>query len=102
MFAVMLALLLQSTSIKGSLEIPRGMSPPASARVVLLPLQYAKIFNAETQIRLDNFWESFKESGLAKTDREQFIQFMPIAYGSSLENTGRADEARQQDQSRET
>jgi hypothetical protein len=87
MFAVMLALLLQSTSIKGSLEIPRGMSPPASARVVLLPLQYAKIFNAETQIRLDNFWESFKESGLAKTDREQFIQFMPIAYGSSLENT---------------
>jgi hypothetical protein len=86
MLAVMLALLLQSTSIKGSLEIPRGMMPPASARVVLLPLEYAKIFNAETQIRLDNFWERFKESGLAKTDREQFIQFMPIAYGSALEN----------------
>ena len=86
MFAVMLALILQSTSIKGSLEIPRGMTPPSSARVVLLPLQYAKIFNAETQIRIDNYWEVFKASGLAKTNREQFIQYMPIAYGSALEN----------------
>jgi hypothetical protein len=86
MLAVMLALVLQSTSIKGSLDIPRGMPPPTAARVVLLPLEYAKAFNAETQIRLDNYWEVFKESGLAKTDREQFIQFMPIAYGSALEN----------------
>jgi hypothetical protein len=86
MLAVMLTLILQSTSIKGSLEIPRGMTPPSTARVVLLPLEYAKTFNAETQIRLDNYWEVFKASGLAKTDREQFIQFMPIAYGSALEN----------------
>jgi hypothetical protein len=86
MLAVMLTLLLQSTSVKGSLEIPRGMSPPSSARVVLLPLEYEKMFNAEVQIRLDNYWEDFKRSGLAKTDREQFIQFLPIAYGSALEN----------------
>jgi len=82
----MLTLLLQSTLVKGSLEIPRGLVPPSSARVVLLPLEYEKIFNAEVQIRLDNYWEVFKASGLAKTNREQFIQFMPIAYGSALEN----------------
>jgi hypothetical protein len=86
MFAVMLTLILQSTTIKGSVEVPRGMAAPSAARVVLLPLEYAKIFNAEVQIRLDNYWEAFKASGLAKTDREQFIQFMPIAYGSALEN----------------
>jgi hypothetical protein len=87
MLAVVLTLILQSTSIKGSVEPPIGMSPPSTARVVLLPLEYAKIFNAETQIRIDNYWELFKRTGLAKTDREQFIQYMPIAYGSSLENT---------------
>ena len=86
MFTVMLTLILQSTTIKGSVEVPRGMAAPSAARVVLLPLEYAKIFNAEVQIRLDNYWEAFKASGLAKTDREQFIQFMPIAYGSALEN----------------
>jgi hypothetical protein len=86
MFAVMLTLLLQSTSVKGSLNMPIGMAPPSTARVVLLPLEYAKIFNAETQQRIDNYWEVFKASGLARTDREQFIQFMPVAYGSALEN----------------
>jgi hypothetical protein len=86
MFPILLTLILQSASIKGSLQIPTGMSPPSTARVVLLPLEYAKAFNAETQIRLDDYWEVFKASGLAKTNREQFIQFMPIAYGSALEN----------------
>ena len=86
MLAILLTLILQSTSIKGSLQIPAGMSPPSTARVVLLPLEYEKAFNAETQIRLDDYWEVFKASGLAKTNREQFIQFLPIAYGSALEN----------------
>jgi hypothetical protein len=86
MLAILLTLILQFTSIKGSLQIPAGMSPPSTARVVLLPLEYEKAFNAETQIRLDDYWEVFKASGLAKTNREQFIQFLPIAYGSALEN----------------
>lgn len=85
MSAFMLALLLQSTSIAGGLEIPSGMAPPATARVVLLPLEYAKLFNAQTQIRLDNYWEDFKNSGMARRQKELFIQFMPIAYSSSIE-----------------
>lgn len=85
MSAVVLALLLQSTSITGSLEAPVGMSPPPTARVVLLPVEYAKLFNAETQKRIDDSWEHFKESGLARTNREMFIQLMPIAYGNALE-----------------
>ena len=84
MSAVLLALLLQSTSISGVLEPPVGMSPPPTARVVLLPLEYAKLFNAQTQIRLDNHWEEFKP--LFVRQKELFIQFMPIAYSSSLEN----------------
>jgi hypothetical protein len=86
MSALVLALLLQSTSIAGGLEAPNGMAPPATARVVLLPLEYARLFNAQTQIRLDNYWEDFRNSGMARRQRELFIQFMPIAYSSSLEN----------------
>lgn len=86
MSALMLALLLQSTSIAGGLEVPSGMAPPATARVVLLPFEYAEIFNAQTQIRLDNYWETFRDSGVARRQKELFIQFMPIAYSSSLEN----------------
>lgn len=86
MSAVVLALLLQSASITGGLEAPVGMAPPPTARVVLLPVEYARLFNADTQKRIDDFWESFKESGMARNNREMFIQFMPIAYGSALEN----------------
>lgn len=86
MSAVVLALLLQSTSITGGLEPPLGMSPPATSRVVLLPAEYARMFNAETQRRIDDFWERFKAAGLARSDREAFIQYMPGAYGSALES----------------
>ena len=83
MFAVMMGLLLQSATISGGLDVPPGMQPPATARVVLLPLEYAKLFNAQTQIRLDNFWEDFKPQFVRQ--KELFIQFMPIAYSSALE-----------------
>ena len=86
MSAVLLALLLQTTSITGSLEAPVGMQPPPTARVVLLPVEYAKLFNAQTQRRIDDFWEEFKRSGMAQRQKELFIQFMPIAYGTSLES----------------
>lgn len=86
MSAVILALLLQTSSITGGLEAPVGMPPPSTARVVLLPVEYARLFNADTQRRIDDFWERFKETGMARNNRELFIQFMPIAYGSALEN----------------
>ena len=84
MFAVMLSLLLQSTSITGGIEPPLGMAPPSTARVVALPLEYAKLFNVQTQIRLDNHWEDFKPMFVRQ--KELFIQFMPIAYSSALES----------------
>ena len=86
MFAVMLALLLQSTSVKGTLEAPLGMPPPATARVVLLPVEYARHFNRDAQIRIDNYWEDFKNSGLARRTKELFIQYVPIIFESVLEN----------------
>lgn len=85
MFAALLVLLLQSTSVKGTLEVPPGGTPPPTARVVLLPLQYARQFNADAQIRIDNYWESFKGAGLARRNKELFIQYMPIIYESVLE-----------------
>jgi hypothetical protein len=84
MSAVLLALLLQSTTITGVLEPPIGMSPPPTARVVLLPLEYAKVFNAQVQMKLDDHWEDFKP--VFVREKELFIQFMPIAYSSALEN----------------
>jgi hypothetical protein len=86
MSAVMLAILLQSASITGGLDAPEGLPAPVMARVVLLPLEYSRLFNAETQRRIDDYWENFKNSGLARNNRQMFIQFMPVAYGSSLES----------------
>jgi hypothetical protein len=86
MFAVILAVLLQSTSIKGTLEVPPGMAPPTAARVVLLPLEYAKLYNATAQERLDDFWEDFKAAGMARRNKELFIQYLPVIYGAALES----------------
>ena len=65
--------------------MPPGTTPPPTARAVLLPFEYANIFNAQAQIRLDNYWEDFKASGMALRRKELFIQFMPLAYSSALE-----------------
>jgi hypothetical protein len=83
MSVVILALLLQSTSIAGDLAIPRGMSPPPSAQVVLLPLEYEKVFNAEVQRRLDDYWENFKPAFARQ--KELFFQVMPEAYKAGLD-----------------
>jgi hypothetical protein len=85
MLVALVAILLQSASISGSITMPPGMTPPPTARAVLLPFEYANIFNAQAQIRLDNYWEDFKASGMARSRKELFIQFMPIAYSSALE-----------------
>jgi hypothetical protein len=83
MSVVHLTLLLQTTSLTGGLEVPAGAPPPATAQVVLLPLQYAKVFNAEAQVQLDNYWENFKPEFARK--KELFYQVMPLAYGRALE-----------------
>jgi hypothetical protein len=83
MSAVMLALLLQSASISGDLEFPKGMATPTIAQVALLPLEYAKLFNAEAQQNLDNYWEDFKPEFAAR--KEMFFQIMPLAYNRALE-----------------
>ena len=85
MYGVLLAILLQSASVSGSITMPPGTTPPATARAALLPFEYANVFNAQAQIRLDNYWEDFKASGMAKRNKELFIQFMPVAYNSALE-----------------
>ena len=82
----MLALFLQSTSIQGTLQVTPGSASPSSARVVLLPLEYAKLFNALTQRRLDNYWAVFLDSGMARRNRELFIDYIPVAYSTVLED----------------
>jgi hypothetical protein len=83
MSAVMLALLLQSASISGDLEFPAGMAAPTTVQVALLPLEYAKLFNAEAQQNLDEYWEDFKPEFAAR--KETFLQIMPLAYNRALE-----------------
>ena len=80
-----MALLLQATSISGSLEMPVGMPPPPTAQVVLLPVEYARLFNAEAQQRLDDYWENFKPE--FSRQKELFLQVMPLAYTAALETT---------------
>ena len=86
MFAVILTLSLQSTSIQGTLQIPPGSTSPPSARVVLLPLEYAKLFNALAQRRIDNYWGVFLDSGMARRNKELFTEYLPVAYSSVLED----------------
>ena len=86
MFAVMLAVFLQSTSIQGTLQVPPGSTTPSSARVVLLPVEYAKLFNALMQRRIDNYWGVFLDSGMARRNKELFIEYLPVAYSSVLED----------------
>jgi hypothetical protein len=85
MSALALVIFLQSASITGSVAVPQGMAPPATVRAVLLPLEYAKLFNAEAQERIDNYWEAFKNAGMAQRQKEQFTQYMAFAYGNALE-----------------
>ena len=79
----MLAFLLQTASITGDLEPPRGKAPPATAQVALLPLEYARLFNAEAQQRLDDYWEDFKPEFAVK--KELFFEVMPLAYNRALD-----------------
>jgi hypothetical protein len=87
MSAVLLAILLQSTSINASLTLPEGATLPPSTRAVLLPRQYANLFNAAAQERIDNYWEAFKNAGMAQRQKEQFTLYMAIAYTSALDAT---------------
>lgn len=82
MSAVLLALLLQSTSISGGLEVPNGIAAPTTAKVVLLPLEYARLFNAETQERLDQYWE---DSKLFPVPKDLFLRVRPRAYSGALD-----------------
>jgi len=85
MLSAFLALLIQSATITGSLAAPEGMAPPASAQVVLLPSQYANVFNAEAQRRIDNYWEIYKPQFAEQ--KELFRQVFPVSYRDALDTT---------------
>jgi hypothetical protein len=83
MLPVLLTLLLQSTTISGSLASPVGLPAPGTAQVVLLPMDYANMFNAEAQQRIDRYWETFKPSFADR--KELFFEVAPMAYRDALE-----------------
>ena len=89
MLPVLLALLLQSTTstasttISGTLLPPQGLPAPDSAQVVLLPSEYAQMFNAEAQRRIDEYWETYKREFAA--NKELFFKVPPVAYREALD-----------------
>jgi hypothetical protein len=83
MLPVLFVLLLQSTTISGNLSAPAGMASPDSARVVLLPAEYALMFNAEAQRRIDRFWDNYKPDFAA--NKQLFFKVPPIAFDEALE-----------------
>jgi hypothetical protein len=83
MLPVLLAVLLQSTTISGSLLAPIGMAPPASAEIVLLPDPYAQMFIAEAQQLIDDYWQMYKPEFAA--DKQLFLKVPPVAYKNALE-----------------
>ena len=83
MLSVLLALLVQSSTITGSLVPPEGKAAPSSAQVVLLPSEYAQMFNAEAQRRIDNYWEEYKPE--FAEHKESFSQAFALAYREAIE-----------------
>jgi hypothetical protein len=83
MLPVLLALLMQSFTISGTLVSPQGSPAAGSAQVVLLPSEYAQMFNAEAQRRVDNYWNSYKREFAEK--KESFSLAFAVAYQEALE-----------------
>ncbi len=83
MFGVFLALLVQTSTISGTLVAPDGSAAPGSAQVVLLPSEYAQMFNAEAQRRIDRYWEVYKPE--FAEHKETFSQVFALAYKDALE-----------------
>src|SRR4051794_23718773 len=84
MFALVLAIAMQSSSVlSGDLVPPKGASVPGTAQVVLLPPEYAQMFNAEAQRRIDDYWEAYKSQFAAR--KEDFSQAFAAAYKFALE-----------------
>ena len=96
MLSVLLALLVQSSTISGTLVSPQGSAVPGSAQVVLLPSEYAQMFNAEAQRRVDDYWTMYKREFAEK--KESFSLAFAFAYQEALEvvlarmrNSGKVD-----------
>lgn len=83
MFAALLVLALQSTTISGSLFLPAEAGPIGTAQVVALPEEYAQAFNAEAQQRIDRYWETYKPEFAQR--KELFSQITPLAYRDALD-----------------
>src|SRR5262245_51384594 len=83
--SALLALLLQAASISGNLISPAGSSTPASAQVTLLSSEYAKVFNAEAQRRIDRYWETYKPEFAER--KEEFSRAFALAYLEALDTT---------------
>lgn len=83
MFAALLLLVLQATTISGSLVLPADAGPIGTAQVVALPEEYAQAFNAEAQQRIDRYWETYKPEFAQR--KELFSQVTPLAYRDALD-----------------
>jgi hypothetical protein len=83
MLPVLLALLLQGSTISGNLISPQGSATPESAQVALLPSEYAKMFNAEAQRRIDRYWDMYKPT--FAENKQEFSKAFALAYQEALD-----------------
>jgi len=83
MLSVLLALVVQSSTISGSLLSPPGSSTPQSGQVVLLPSEYANMFNAEAQRRIDRYWDTYKPE--FAEHKETFSRAFAAAYSEAID-----------------
>jgi hypothetical protein len=83
MLPVLLALLVQSSTISGTLVSPPGSSTPQSVQVVLLPSEYANMFNAEAQRRIDRYWDTYKPEFAER--KETFSRAFAAAYLEAID-----------------
>src|SRR5688572_15855612 len=85
MLAGILSLLLvqQSALIIGSTQPPTGMTISRPIQVVLLPSQYASLWNSEVQQRLDSYWEQYKPTFAER--KELFLKISVLAQKEALD-----------------
>jgi hypothetical protein len=69
--------------ILGDITPPQGMAMTAPVRVTLLPSQYALMWDAEAQQRLDMYWELYKPMFAQR--KELFFQVSVLAQREALD-----------------
>jgi len=70
-------------TIGGRVTTPAGVTLNQPIQVVLLPPEYAEVWNTDVQERLDNYWEQYKPTFIQQ--KELFLEVQKMAYRASFQ-----------------